>query len=94
MGLSRRTTWHLAGPQRLPVVGGLEPVGPDRDHGTGVSRRTRGAGRALSEYRGGLVLSAPALGRTSIALSQRLGRLGLLACNVADPLIHPAARVS
>ena len=33
----RRMTWHPASPQRL------EPVGPGRDYGTGVPRRTRGA---------------------------------------------------
>ena len=32
-----RMTWHPAAPQRL------EPVGPDRDCGTGVPRRTRRA---------------------------------------------------
>ena len=32
-----RITWHQATPQRL------EPVGPDRDYGTGVTRRTHRA---------------------------------------------------
>ena len=43
-----RMTRHQATPQRL------EPVGPDRDCGTGVPRRTRRA--------------APALDRTNLAL--------------------------
>ena len=72
-----RMTWHLATQQRL------EPVGPDREYGTGVPRGTAScrARLASSEYRP--CLTTPALDRANLAfrvLKDRERKRGVVQC--------------
>ena len=87
--------WHQATPQRM------EPVGPYRDYGTGVPRRTRRAPQGLRHRNTTAVPTYDtALDRTNLA--QLTGRLSAgqadsncdVTCSCADPPIHPAAHVS
>ena len=84
--------WHQSTPQRL------EPVGPDRNYGTGVPRRTRRAAPGLRHRKTTTVSSYG----TGIGLDQLRPQPGRLTRTTTSPttvlirlsvIIRPAAHV-